>query len=163
MRTVLLHIIIPIFIHSLFFSHSVSLPLSLFSIKGIERKILACKSFQYLSSSLHFLPDFLLQYGKGMANPTKMCKKIAPLLHQKNAFYALVLMCSPNSATRRCSSGIKFLNYDAKYYANLSQMSLKKENFLHHHCRKLEQIRYHTGSGTKMHNCFVGKGIVRPT
>ena len=38
--------------------------------------------------------------------------------------------------------------------ANFVLKSTKKNNLLHH-CRKLVQIWYHTGAGTKMHKCLV--------
>ena len=61
-------------------------------------------------------------------NPTRMCNKPAPYLHQKSAngpIDALMLMLLtklvPNGTLKRCNSGINLINHDAKFALNITK------------------------------------------
>ena len=99
------------------------------------------------------------------ADPTGMCIKSAPYLHQKRANLALnrvLLLCfSPDVAYYlKVQFWHNFFN-NAKFAQNNQILCIfivnntKQMHFLHH-CRKLGKIRYSKGAGTKMHNCLVG-------
>ena len=65
-----------------------------------------------------------------MINPTKMCNKSAPYLHQKSAYFALNMVFLtkfvPKSIIRRCSFGINLFDYDDKFAINNMQIKHQK-------------------------------------
>ena len=101
-----------------------------------------------------------------------MCIKSAPYLHQKRANLALnrvLLLCfSPDVAYYlKVQFWHNFFN-NAKFAQNNQILCIfivnntKQMHFLHH-CRKLRQIRYPKGAGTKMHNRLVGISTLHKT